>query len=682
MPSPTPLPPPTSTAATASAQVSIEVEPRGARVLIDGLRSGSTPVSLQLPAGQHTVRVEMEGYEPLEETITIAANDQATISGQLVPQAGSEGAPHTPTATLQAAEPSPLPDLAFRSVKIELETAADCGYDDTALGLAIVIENKGEADAGPFVVEALGERQTVDGGLAAGQEVRIWFQGYGYLQENPVLLDATSAIDESDEDNNSFSEMLPIPTLPPTCTPPPAAASTPEPTVTLAPTPSVAVTLREGEITIPTYPYAEFTTEAWNETFNMPYAVLDWAAYNAADPSPIDTTYRTLEVENQYLILTFLPDLGGRLYEVYFKPTGHHQTYRNPVLKPSPWGPPEMGWWLAAGGIEWCLPVEEHGYEWGIPWNISATQDGQRAIVTLRDTGASVQDRVRATISIQLAAGTSSFTIQTQLENPTAAPLPVKYWHNAMLAPGGQNAPTADLHFVLPEAVTEMTVHSRGDDRLPGPNQQITWPMFQDTDLSRLGNWTGWLGLFENPAQGNFVAVYDQGYDEGMVRIFPSEIAQGTKIFAAGWSDSLAPEIWTDNDSSYVELHGGPAPTFADSVTLPAGGDLSWSETWYPVAGLGGLRFANETAALHLATDGRQVQLGATATQRWTGDVVLLLDQQEIFRQRVLLVPGDAFRETVALDGEEPGPASLTLRLENQNGESVAEYGTGIEVQG
>mgnify|MGYP007010886782 CR=1 FL=1 len=39
-------------------------------------------------------------------------------------------------------------------------------------GADVPVENsKGEADAGPFVVEALGERQTVDGGLAAGQEV-------------------------------------------------------------------------------------------------------------------------------------------------------------------------------------------------------------------------------------------------------------------------------------------------------------------------------------------------------------------------------------------------------------------------------------------------------------------------------------------------------------------------------
>jgi hypothetical protein len=92
------------------------------------------------------------------------------------------------------------------------------------------------------------------------------------------------------------------------------------------------------------------------------------------------------------------------------------------------------------------------------------------------------------------------------------------------------------------------------------------------------------------------------------------------------------------------------------------------------------LRFANEVAALNLSVAGREAQIGATVAQRWAGDVVLLRDQQEIFRQRALLVPGEAFQERVALEGE--GSASLSLRLEDQDGVLVAEYRTGIEVQG
>jgi hypothetical protein len=439
--------------------------------------------------------------------------------------------------------------------------------------------------------------------------------------------------------------------------------------------------MHEGQVSIPTYPYAEFTTQATDNNYNISYAVLDRSAYDASGPVPSDMNYRILVVENEYLKLTFLPDVGGRLYEVVYKPTGHRETYRNPVLKPSPWGPPEQGWWLAAGGIEWCLPVDEHGYEWGIPWKISAAGDGKSIAVTLRDTGPNVQDRVRAVIVVKLEAGAAYFTIQPRIENPTGAPLAVKYWTNAMLAPGGRNGPSADLHFVLPDAVRAVTIHSRGDESLPGPGERMPWPVVGGVDLSRLGNWSRWLGFFEDPAAGNFIGVYDLGYDEGMVRIFPADVAQGAKGFAFGWKDPIPATNWTDDGSSYVEIHGGLAPTFGASVTIPAGGALQWTETWYPVAGLGGLRYANGMAALNLSAGGGQAQVSAAVTRAWSGDVVFVLDGNERWRQAVSLVPGQPFRASVPLGDKAPQSAQLTLRLEAPNGENVAQYSVNLDLK-
>jgi hypothetical protein len=88
----------------------------------------------------------------------------------------------------------------------------------------------------------------------------------------------------------------------------------------------------------------------------MPYYSLDRGRYDAGKIE--DRDFTLIVLENDYLRLSLLPELGGRIYQAVFKPTGHNIFYQNPVLKPSPWGPPEMGWWLAAGGMEWGLPVE------------------------------------------------------------------------------------------------------------------------------------------------------------------------------------------------------------------------------------------------------------------------------------------------------------------------------------
>jgi hypothetical protein len=687
---------PTATVPTVEAgtvQLRVEVRPEGARVIVDGLRSGSTPVTIDLPPGQHTVRVEMEGYEPLEQTSTLAPGDKVIVDGELRPLAidvePTRTRTPTPGPTPGAEDQGPLPDLAIKYVKIELETGGDCDYTSTQLGLRVVIENTGDAGAGPFVVEANGAQQTVDEGLAAGETARLWFAGYKHGGENTVIVDTAFQVQESDEDNNSFSQLVPIPTLPPTCTPPPTepATATPAPPPTTAPVPPAAVTLHEGQITIPTYPYADHTVEAWNETFHMSYRILDREAYEASNPVPAEVAYRTLEVENEYLKLTFLPDVGGRLYEVFYKPTGHRVTYRNPVLKPSPWGPPEQGWWLAAGGIEWCLPVEEHGYEWGEPWRISASQDAQSVTVILRDTPADTQDRVRAIVAVRLEAGASFFTIQSRLENPTGRPIDLKYWTNALLAPGGQNAPSADLRFVLPDDVTAVTVHSRGDEGLPDYGERLSWPEFDGVDVSRLGSWNRWLGFFVEPpaeeaAKGeSFMAVYDEAYDEGMVRIFPAAVAPGAKGFAFGWADPIPAYNWTDDGSSYVEMHGGPAPTFDDSVALPAGGHLEWTETWYPVAGMGGLRYANAAGALNLEAGGGQAIAAIAVTRPWSGDLVLMLDGQERWRQQVSLVPGQPFRQAVPLGQNTPARGQLALHLQASGETIVVEYSADFDLK-
>ncbi|MEZ4831074.1 MAG: hypothetical protein R2873_03560 [Caldilineaceae bacterium] len=111
-----------------------------------------------------------------------------------------------------------------------------------------------------------------------------------------------------------------------------------------------------------------------------------------------------------------------------------------------------------------------------------------------------------------------------------------------------------------------MTVHSTEDSRLPAPGDAFTWPIYNNVDYSRLGNWTTYLGFFERPtAHGPFAAVYDHAADAGIVRIFPPQVTRGSKAFGLGWQSPLPSDLYTDDGSSYVELHGGLAPPSAIS---------------------------------------------------------------------------------------------------------------------
>ena len=352
-------------------------------------------------------------------------------------------------------------------------------------------------------------------------------------------------------------------------------------TSVVAPSADSTTSYRVTEINLPTYPYAAYlkqTTDPDREDY--PVWTLDRAAYEASNPQPQMKTYRLLVLENRYLRLSILPDLGGRIYECIFKPTGANEFYSNPVIKPTSWGPPSppyaagANWWPAAGGLEWGFPVEEHGYEFGTVWGFDhATQDDGGVMVTVyTQTG---PENPYAVVDIILPPDTAYFVVQPRVVNPLGSPFKFKFWDNAMLAPGKANSVSPDLRLVFP--ANQVTVHSTGDPALPQAGQTMAWPVVNGKDLSRLGNWQNYLGVFATPptatsGTGAFAGVYDPAVDEGMVRVFPADIAKGVKLFAPRGAAGLDPKLWTDDGSTYVELHGGLAPTFADWYELQPGG--------------------------------------------------------------------------------------------------------------
>ncbi|MBN1138459.1 MAG: DUF5107 domain-containing protein [Anaerolineae bacterium] len=416
-----------------------------------------------------------------------------------------------------------------------------------------------------------------------------------------------------------------------------------------APTGAPEVQVLTTTLTIPTYPYANFLEPQHSDIYNMTYYRLNWSEYEASNPQPSPHDYTAVVVENNWLRLTFLPELGGRLYGVTVKATGEELLYQNPVIKPTRWGPPEQGWWLAAGGIEWCLPVEEHGYEWGEEWYYSVSTTAQGATVWLWDTFS--EERVRAEISVHLPADRAAFTVTPRLENPTGDPVTFEFWDNAMLAPGAANTIGPELRFVVP--IDQVTVHSRGDGYLPGAGEPMSWPTYNSTDYSRLGNWNQWLGFFARPqAAQDWAGVYAEGVKRGVARVFPKEVAVGVKGFGFGWSNPIDPDTWTDDDSMYVELHGGPAPTFWDAITLNPGQTLEWTETWLPLRDIPTLSLATPNLALGLQASGADLDLGAVLARGGT-DISLRLWRQAdctpLWHQDGLsLAPGEAYTAHLA----------------------------------
>lgn len=108
------------------------------------------------------------------------------------------------------------PDLAIVETRIELQNTS-CLMSGDNLGVRVWIRNTGQAAAGSFVVRVNSMDQTVNG-LNAGETSALFFPTT--LNPVTIMLDANSTVAESNETNNTQSEMIAVPTPPLPCVTP------------------------------------------------------------------------------------------------------------------------------------------------------------------------------------------------------------------------------------------------------------------------------------------------------------------------------------------------------------------------------------------------------------------------------------------------------------------------------
>lgn len=502
----------------------------------------------------------------------------------------------------------------------------------------------------------------------------------GITPTTPEVLAAALGSTVTPQQPNSVLPLLPTPVAPltraaghaliaPSATPE-LSAVTPGTESAPAPAPVGTVVFYEDTVTLPTYPLERYQTTVLDPTYNWPYQRFDMERFRQEAPTPTPRTYRLLVLENAYLKVTILPAFGGRIWQVIHKPSGAPMFYQNSVVKPTHWGIENQKGWLALGGLEWSLPVIEHGYDWGTPWGYLSRSDSEDLAAVTVFTPHDGRF-LNASITISLRAGAASFEIEPTLTNLTAKALDFSFWHDAMLAPGSGKSPSAQLHFVLPSR--SMTLHSTNDPEFPPPGDRFSWPLYARRDLSRLGNFRQYLGFFEAPAaHGPFVGVYDPTYDAGAVRIFPADITQGSKVFALGWQDALPSDNFTDDASMYVELHGGLAPTFSKLYQMPANGQIRWREVWYPVAGIGDLSFANEVAAIAVHPLANWLAIRLYPTRPLDGQLVRLVDGVAQERMPVQARPDAPYQGVLKINT--PARANTTLQVQDSAGRPLLTY--------
>lgn len=491
------------------------------------------PVSL--PPGEYTLVFSAAGYSAYTETVRVESGNTTTVEGAMVDDIA-------PIVYLQA---SP-------AIISEGETATLMFYiADEGVGLAsfcLDLDGKPLLDRYP-TGEKVYQYTLPLTGLAIGLHEIVLAatdqMGNRAVQSGWVEVGAKQV--------KISNITLPLPGEVVTATSMPAVPAPAEallsPVSTPAPALQTAITVLTNQIPVHQYTLVE--------SDNFPYPHVE-GAIGVPQPQPFESVI----LENDSLRLIFLPELGGRLYRIIDKTSGEDLLYTNPAVKPTRWGPEEMNWWLAVGGMEWAFPVEEHGYAWGQEWQYETgvLSDGTGEITL------SYIDRVtklQGTATVQLPPVGPTFTVTLQLANNGDAEQAGQMWYSAAFPAG----PGMRLDFPS----SQIRVHSTDDATLQA-GQIIAW----QPGLAEWGRWNAWFGGFAAPVTGNTITVHGAGSELSLQRTFDPAAAPGVKFFT--WGTAAPVEEW--GGTPYFEVWGGLTADFDTYLVLAPGQSRSWTDTW------------------------------------------------------------------------------------------------------
>src|SRR5437763_3264718 len=342
----------------------------------------------------------------------------------------------------------------------------------------------------------------------------------------------------------------------------------------------------------------------------------------------VDRTFKTRVLENRYLKVTLVPEFGGRILSIIYKPTGHEQLYRNEVGVPYGMsaGVFYYDWLMVYGGIFPTFPDPEHGRTWLKPWDFKVVRESADEVtvaMSLKDDFAysaapkqflKGSTGIEATYYVTLKADRAALDARVVLKNSQARTIDYEYWTCTTLAPGSDpNNPktTGGAEIVAP---IQAYSTPRWSANLSEGDESAGAGRSRFEKLRHLKNWPTMGIAYAAPDMqgGNFWGVINHDNDEGIIRIADNTVTPGLKMWTWGFP-SFTNETDARKDPNearpYIELWAGVSDEFFHSANFPALDEVSISETYSPTVGMSNVTHANESILINLSAEGASVNL-------------------------------------------------------------------------
>ncbi len=430
--------------------------------------------------------------------------------------------------------------------------------------------------------------------------------------------------------------------------------------------------IRKESITIPTYqvdkpdPNPRFydgrvTQGAQGRVY--PYAMTDVLL-----PEKKDQTYEIFYLENEYVEISIIPELGGRIFTALDKTNNYDYFYRQHVIKPALIG--TLGKWIS-GGSEWNFPHHHKATTMmRMDAHMEQNEDGS-ATLWLAETER--RHRFRITLSMTLYPDRSYLEMKVMPYNTSPFVHSFLYFANPAVHVD------STYQVIFPPNVEYVTQHAK--------REFIEWPMadgyyngkqYEDVDISWWKNLASPVSFFAWNDEQDFFAGYDHGKEAGVAYLADHHTAPGMKFFTFGCGESG--QAWdkrlTDSDGPYLELMAG---VFSDNQP-----DYSWAQPyenksatqyWYPVRELVGMNYANLHGALYLNTEKLpevEIRMNTTGDFK-NAKAVLRAGGQLVWESTLDIGPAAPFAKNLEVT-EAVKPTDLSIELYAHDGSLLMRY--------
>ncbi len=409
-----------------------------------------------------------------------------------------------------------------------------------------------------------------------------------------------------------------------------------------------AASVKENEQTIKTYPFSDpnpVPALAINNTVSRFYPYFMFDGYTRQSEQK---DWKVVTLENPYIKVTVLPEVGGKVMGAIEKSTGQEFIYLNHVLKFRAIG--IRGPWTS-GGIEHNFGLDLGHAPWTaaqVDYVIKEYPDGSVSCIV---GGLDLASRSRWSVDIHLPGDKAYFETKSLWYNPNPYYDAYLSWENAAYKA------TDDLEFYFPG--THHVGHDGSAHSWPVDEKGRNLALYRENNFGGhksyhvVGNYRNWFGLYWHQS------------DFGSGHWAPYSDAPGKKIWI--WSLARDGAIWenllTDENGQYIEAQSGVKfnqaaensgfnSPFMQLFLRPFYAETK-TEYWFPVRETNGMADASPEGTLNVEVINDSLKISLSPNTSITDTLVVSLDNRIAYTEALQLKPMQVYHKIIALHGGE-----------------------------